>query len=124
MTSDEIEQVSRRCFEQWASEYPDLLAAYEFSGESNTSKWLTRWFIPASKRDDHVYNVSWLWVLLNELYPQCTRDTNVGNVTTHVLESCFPMFWDHLQDKYRVSMFYFANLGWFVGDRDTDELET
>ncbi len=95
---------------------------FAFSGEHEELDRLTRWYVRSKRRDDRVYSIDWLWTALQDLYPSTYQDTNVGNITTYVIESAFPMFWDTLRAHYVKSLFYYANLGWFVGDLDTEEL--
>ncbi len=83
---------------------------------------LTNWYVRSKTRDDKVYSMNWLWQSLQDPYPSLCRDNNVGSMTTHVVESCFPMYWDTLGKHYLESMFYYANFGWFVGDLDNEEL--
>jgi hypothetical protein len=119
---EEIEVVSRACFKLWADSHPDLVKNYTFSGSYHRFDKLTRWYVRSKTRNYELYNIEWLWRSLQELYPHIYLDNNIGNVTTHVLESCFPMFWNLLEGHYRMSLFYYANFGWFVGDLDTKEL--
>jgi len=121
-TDKEIEIVSKACFKTWAEAYPRTTETYVFSGDYTRFDKLTKWYAKSERRDDEVYSIEWLWDSLRELYPEITADYNVGNITTHVIESCFPMFWDTFQDHYRKSLFYYANLGWFAGDLNTEEL--
>ncbi len=91
---EEIEVVTRACFKLWADAHSDLVKDYTFSGGYHRFEKLTRWYVRSKTRDDEVYSIEWLWRSLQDLYPHLCQDNNVGNVTTHVLESCFPMFWD------------------------------
>jgi hypothetical protein len=118
----EIEAVSRACFKRWADAYPKLEEDYIFSGDYNRFHRLTKWYVRSKTLDDEVYSIDWLWHSLQDLYPNLCRDNNVGNVTTNVVESYFPMYWDTFAAHYRESMFYYANFGWFVGDLDNEEL--
>jgi len=121
-TDPEIEIVERSCYRKWEEAYPALVGDFSFSGEYEEFDRLTRWYVRSKRRDDRVYSIDWLWPVLRDLYPAIYDDTNVGNITTHVVESAFPMFWDTLRAHYLKSLFYYANLGWFVGDLDTEEL--
>ncbi len=121
-TDPEIEVVARACYGQWEETYPTLVKEFAFSGEHEELDRLTRWYVRSKRRDDRVYSIDWLWTALQDLYPSIYQDTNVGNITTYVIESAFPMFWDTLRAHYVKSLFYYANLGWFVGDLDTEEL--
>jgi hypothetical protein len=121
-TAKEIEIVSRASFKTWAETYPNAVNTYIFSGDYSKFAKLTKWYVQSGRRDDEVYDAAWLFDSLKELYPEITADDNVGNITTHVIKSCFPMFWDTFQSHYRKSLFYYANLGWFTGDLDTEEL--
>ena len=118
----EIEIMTKACFKVWAEAYPNEFNTYVFSGDYSKFDKLTRWYVKSDRRDDEVYRAEWLFDSLRTLRPKFIADGNVGIVTTHVIESCFPMFWDSFQDHYRLSLFHVANLGWFVGDLDTDEL--
>jgi len=121
-TDKEIEIVSKSCLKTWAEAYPHTTKTYVFSGDYTRFDKLTKWYAKSERRDNEVYSIEWLWDSFLELYPEITADDNVGNITTHVIESCFPMFWDTFQDRYHKSLFYYANIGWFVEDLDTKEL--
>ena len=121
-SDEEIEVVAKACLRLWADAHPHLVKGYIFSGDYNRFEKLTRWYVRSKTRDDEVYSAEWLWQSLQDLFPDLCQDNNVGNVTTHVVESCFPMFWDTFAGDYRLSLFYCANLGWFVGDLDVEEL--
>jgi len=122
LTAKEIEIISRACFKSWAEAYPTLEKTYVFSGDYTKFENLTKWYVKSNRRDNEVYASEWLFDSLRELYPEIVGDDNVGVLTTHVIDSCFPMFWDAFQRHYVSFLFFSANLGWFVGDRDTDEL--
>ena len=121
-TDPEIEAVARACYGRWEEIYPTLVKEFTFSGEYEEFDRLTKWYVKSKRRDDRVYSIDWLWTALQNLYPAICQDTNDANITTHVVESAFPMFWDTLRAHYLKSLFYYANLGWFVGDLDTEEL--
>jgi hypothetical protein len=118
----EIEIVSKACLKKWADTFSDMRNTCDFTGEFARFDRLTKWYIKSNRRDDEVYAIEWLFDSLEKLYPQITVDDNVGNITTHIIESCFPMFWDAFQAQYGKSLFCFANLGWFNGDLTTEEL--
>lgn len=122
LSEPEIEQIERGCFAQWGTHYREMMLEYDFSGDRVTSMSFTKWYAKRDRRDDHVYDPSWLVPTLSTLYPDALADSNVENITVHALESCFPMFWDHLQTRYGQSLSTYGMLGWFVGDRDTEEL--
>jgi hypothetical protein len=84
---------------------------------------LARWYVRSRTRDDEVYSINWLWDTLGSTFPDLLEATNISSITCHVIESSFPMYWDSFQESYRNSMFYYANMGWFVGDSDIDEVE-
>jgi hypothetical protein len=121
-SQEEIEVVVRACFNLWADVQPDLAKDYVFSGDFMRFEKMTRWYVRSKTRDGEVYSIEWLWRSLHDFHPHLCEDNNVGNITTHVLESCFPMFWDSFAGHYRRSLFYYANLGWFVGDLGTEDL--
>ncbi len=121
-TAKEIEIVSKACFKMWAEVYPNSAKTYVFSGYYTKFNKLTKWYVKSDRRNDEVYSAEWLYNSLSKLYPEITADDNIGNLITHIIESYFPMFWDTFQEHYRKSLFYYANLGWFVGDLDTGEL--
>jgi hypothetical protein len=121
-TNPEIEVVARACYGRWEETYPALVKEFTFSGEYEQFDRLAKWYLRSKRRDDRVYSIDWLRTALQNLYPALCLDTNEANITTHVIESAFPMFWDMLRAHYLKSLFYYANLGWFVGDLDTEEL--
>lgn len=122
LTKKEIEITSKASFYTFAEAYPNAVNTDTILSDYKKMNKLTKWYARSGHRDDEVYNADWLLASLMELYPETTADDNVGNITTHVIESCFPMFWDTFQDRYRKSLYCYANLGWFVGDLDTEEL--
>lgn len=122
-TEAEIEQIERGCFSEWGKRYHDVMLDYSFSGDRQISISHTKWYSNRIRRDRHVYDASWLALTLANLYPESLSSSNVENVTVYAVESCFPMFWDHLQSRYRYSLSTYAMLGWFTGDLDTDELD-
>ena len=121
-TDLEIEVVAKACYRRWEETYSTLVKEFAFSGEYEQFDRLTKWYVRSKHRDDRVYSIDWLWTVLRDRYPTFCRDANVGNITTYVVESSFPMFWDTLRAHYLKSLFYYANMGWFVGDLDTKEL--
>ncbi len=121
LTDKEIEIVSNACFKTWAEAYPNSAKTYVFSGDYTRFDKLRKWYVKSARCDDAVYSVKWLWDSVRELYTEITAYDNVANITTHVIESCFPMFWDTFQGYYGWSLFICANRGWFVGDLDTEE---
>jgi hypothetical protein len=121
-TEQEIGKISKICFKRWEEAYPDTAKIYVFSGDYSRFNKLTKWYAKSEQRDDAIYCSEWLWDSLRKLYPESTANDNVGNTTILTIKTCFPMFWDEFQNHYRTSLFYYANLGYFVGDLDTEEL--
>jgi len=118
----EFELICRTCWSNWASKFSQIVNSYKFSGEYSKFLKLSKFYISSKKRDDEIYKVEWLFDYLEEFYPVVVSDSNIGKLTCHILDGCFPMFWDSFQNNYIKSIFIWANLGWFVGDLDTDEL--
>lgn len=62
--------------------------------------------------DDEVYDFKWLLDFLEEkLWAPYSRKSNVLSIVPLVMEQCFSLFWDTWADRYRMSMFYSANMG-------------
>jgi hypothetical protein len=122
LSHHETEVLSKRCFAAWLRQ--GFLGADEFafSGDCSRFERLTKWFIKSTTREDRIYNQDWLRQSLDKMEALNAGEGNVRSVVTHVVESYFPMFWNTFVARYRESLFYCANLGWFVGDLDTDEL--
>jgi len=118
----EMDAVIRSCVASYAETYGDTGVALS-PDEFRRFAGLARWYIRRRVQEDQVYSIQWLWDALAVTHPDIMTPSNIGSITNHIVESCFPMFWDTLQERYRDSMVCYANFGWFVGDADIDEIE-
>ena len=111
-----------RCVTEYLDKYGDLDSSPPPDEYLQFAR-LARWYVRAKTRDDHVYSIQWLWDTLEMTFPDLLKGKNISSITSHVIESCFPMYWDSFQEGYRKSMMYYAIMGWFIGDSDIDEIE-
>ena len=110
------------CLTEYSGKYRDLNFPLSPDEHLRFAR-LARWYVRSRTRDDEVYSVQWLWDTLEATFPDLLKGNNISSITSHVIESCFPMYWDSFQESYRNSMLFYANMGWFVGDSDIDDIE-
>jgi hypothetical protein len=122
LSEAEIEKIEHGCIAEWTRHHNSVVREYRFTGERLTSLSLTKWYTNRVRRDSHVYDSSWLAPALATNYPKALTDSNIENVAVYAIESCFPMFWDHLQGRYRYSLSMYGTLGWFAGEPDYSKL--
>ncbi len=118
----EMDAIIRSCITSYVESYGEVgpsLSPDEYRKFARPA----RWYVRREVQEDQVYSIQWLWDALSVIYPDIMAPSNIGSITNHIIESCFPMFWDTLQSRHRNSMVCYANLGWFVGDADIDEIE-
>lgn len=84
---------------------------------------LSKWYVISKVRDDNLYSIQWLWDAINITCPELLDSNNSSSFANHIIESCFPMYWDTYQYSYGRTMQYYAVSGYFIGDLDMDELE-
>lgn len=119
---EEVDAIVRSCVTRYVERYGDVGVSL-LPDEYRRFAGFARWCVRRKVQSDQVYAIEWLWDALSAVYPDIMIPTNTGSITGHVIESCFPMFWDSLQERHRDTMICFANLGWFIGDADIDEIE-
>lgn len=119
----EMENVIRQCVKNFCESFSDI--DYSLTNDEYFRfMYVKRWFVRPKIRWDAVYSVDWLWDILKITYPDILVSDNTGSMTIDVIESSFPMFWDRFTERYLYSMKSYACLGWFLGDRDMEELES
>ena len=124
-TNKEVKVISNACLLIWAKKYPELIKSYEssFLKEYWRIDKLTKWYVKSEKAENEIYNIEWLWDTLNSLYPQLMNSSdNISSITTHLIESYFPMFWNTIRDYWAHSLYSSDLTGWFKGDLTTGEL--
>lgn len=118
----EADAVTREALVRWSSRYPQVARQYAFSGEYSQMRLASLPGVPTRVRVRLIERHPWLWRDLERDFPQLPRSENVMYLAQDLLDQCFPMFWNALVGGYRVSCFYWANLGWMKGTKDTREI--
>lgn len=118
----EADAITREALARWSSRYPQVARQYGFSGEYSVMRLASLPGVPARVRVRLIERRPWLWGDLERCFPQLPRSENVMYLAQNLLDQCFPMFWNALVGRYRLSCLYWANLGWIKGTKDTREI--
>ena len=127
LTEQEVDDISRASFIVMDKLYKNNFKNYKFSGMYSDFLYyskIPRFIMQFRLRDidDKVYSVNWLLEKIEQYYPEYSLDCNVNNFSLHVLESCFPMYWDEFSSYIVKSIIYAANLGYVYWKKDIEEL--
>ena len=145
---EEVEIISKGVLGYWYNSQKDYIKVGEkvldkpTNSFFDTQKNLCKFYISKKKREDFVYDDSWLWPCFNELYRLWPRNydevyqkirsesqyqgeivtCNIINLALDILSGSFPMYWNTLSSHYVEQMIFAAQMGYFIGDLDTEEL--
>ncbi len=123
----EIESISKLSFVMMDTKYNKEMKECHFSGLHrqfmNFSKYPRALRLFYLRRIENLlYDYTWLIDFFKSYYSEYLSDTNINNFAIHILDSCFPMFWDTFRQKIIESLVYSFNLGYVNGTKDTEEL--
>jgi hypothetical protein len=120
----EMHNIVHACVSYYSQKYHDVDSPLSPDDYRKFTR-LARWYVRRKAREDQVYSIQWLWDILESTYPTILAANNTSSIAGHVIESCFPMYWNAFQDRHRYCMSTYASMGWFVGtyDVDIDEID-
>src|SRR5437879_10638505 len=121
--NEEVEWFLAAAFNTWYTRCP--IEGKYLAGECRQIDALCHWYISSDRRDNAIYDASWLWASIKNSHPLLwLENSNETLFSVQILEGCFPMFWDSLRGYYVQMILYCANFRWLAGDFTIQEMLT